>query len=294
MTGVEINRIYEQQIGQPYSGIEDVPKKNRRFRRALINSIKLKYRGLNEHIEFTELKSVIKTDVSFTPSAGRVNLYDNSIEYILAVAATYYKKVPGVIQVVSVSLAPNSAPIIQFRNPLRLRTGSRIRITSMPGTVPPGAIAEVYLKRVSVYKYGMYTDSSLTTPFAAGGPFVSGSQIDIKEVAEAYCFEIKSDEKISTLKSPSEYYPAYQVSDEGIAIYPYSPAEGVIPVLAKIDYISRSVVFFNLEDNVIEYLETYNEGFINHIIDEAAKSFHLDFKDYNAAGAQDREIMINP
>lgn len=292
MTGAEINRIYEQQIGQPYSGIEDIPKKNRRFRRALINSIKLKYRGLNEGIEFTELKSVIQTDVQFTPTAGRVNLYNNSIEYILAVAATYHKKVPGLIQVVSVTTATGLAPVIQFRNPINLRTGSLIRIITMPGTVL--SAVDVYLKKISLYKYGMYADQELVTPFQPAGPFVPGSSIDIKEISDAYCFEIKSDEKISNLKSPTERYPAYQISSGDMVVYPYSPSEGIVPVSVKIDYISRSVVFFDLEDTAIEYLETYNEGFINHIIDAAAKSFHLDFKDYNAAGAQDREILINP
>ena len=52
MTGVEINQIYSQQIGQTYSGLEDITKKNRRFKKALINAIEEKYRNLNEQREF--------------------------------------------------------------------------------------------------------------------------------------------------------------------------------------------------------------------------------------------------
>ena len=68
MTGVEINQIYSQQIGQTYSGIEDIPKKNRRFKKALINAIEEKYRNLNEQREFEEYTRMVNEQNARPPN----------------------------------------------------------------------------------------------------------------------------------------------------------------------------------------------------------------------------------
>lgn len=291
MTGEEINRIYEQQIGQPYSGIEDFPKKNRRFRKALINSIENKYRNLDEAREFMELRDVIRTEVSFTPDIdNKIDIFTNNISHVLAIRADYKTTIDSII-IKDISLGGSSIPIMTLYSISNLRTGSIIEISNPVGILPPQTSATLYLKQISSYKYQLYTNEQLTTPLSVSGPYSPSPAPVIKVIQRNYCHQIKSDEKISELKKGSVEYPAYEIESSSISIFPKLPNTCFN---ASIDYIKSDVVFFDLQDAIIEYLEFYSEKFIYYVISNAAKSFDLDYNDYNSASAQEREILTNP
>jgi hypothetical protein len=291
MTGEEINRIYEQQIGQPYSGIEDPAKKNRRFRKALINSIENKYRNLDEAREFMELRDVIKTEVSFVPDANnKIDIFSNNISHVLAIRADYKTTLEDIV-IKDISLGANSIPVMTLYSMSNLRTGSIIEILNPLGTLPPGNSAVLYLKQISAYKYQLYINEQLTVPFIIAGPYVSSPAPTVKVIHRNYCYQIRSDEKISELKKGSVEYPAYEIESSAISIFPRLPD----PCFnAAVDYIKSDVVFFDLQDAIIEYLQFYSEKFIYYVISNAAKSFDLDYNDYGSASAQEREILINP
>jgi hypothetical protein len=280
MTGVEINQVFSQQIGQTYSGVEDIAKKNRRFKKALINAIEENYRNLNEQREFDELKSVIKTEQEFTPVQNTIDISGNDILHVLAIKAKYKKPIPGII----IKNITNTTPVvIETFGPTNIRTGDVLDIANVVGNI--SANGEYTVTQKSLTKFTLEAS-------AGSGPFAQSPRIVINRVFYNYCQFLKSDEKISSFKVGTPDYPQYEIANEKIKLYPY--VQGAIePVKATIDYISRSLVTFDLALN-IDYSPIYTDKFIYHVIDLAAKDFSLTFRDYPASQGADQQILLNP
>lgn len=280
MTGVEINQVYSQQIGQTYSGIEDIAKKNRRFKKALINAIEEKYRNLNEQREFDEIKSVIKTEQEFTPVQNTIDISGNDILHVLAIKAKYKKPIPGII----IKSITNTTPVvIETFGPTNIRTGDVLDIANVVGNI--SANGEYKATQKSLTKIALEASSG-------SGPFTQSPNISISRVFYNYCQFLKSDEKISSFKIGTPDYPQYEIANEKIKLYPY--VQGAIePSKATIDYISRSLVTFDLLLNV-DYSPIYTDKFIYHVIDIAAKDFNLTFRDYQASQGTDQQMLFNP
>jgi hypothetical protein len=83
------------------------------------------------------------------------------------------------------------------------------------------------------------------------------------------------------------------VSFNELKVYPYTPGV-VAPLQVTVDYISRTVTYFDLNDNVTDYTGIYPEKFIYHVIDLATKDFDISFRDYQNSQATDQQIMFNP
>jgi hypothetical protein len=281
MTGVEINQVFSQQIGQTYSGIEDIAKKNRRFKKALINAIEEKYRNLNEQREFDEIKSVIKTEQEFTPAQNTIDISANDILHVLAIKAKYKKPIPAII----IKNFTNTTPIVvETFGPTNIRTGDVLDISNVVGNI--AANGEYRITQKSLTKFTLEGS-------AGNGQFAQSTNITINRVFYNYCQFLKSDEKISSFKVGTPDYPQYEIANEKIKLYPY--VQGAIePTKATIDYISRTLVTFELDNNIIDYSTTYTDKFIYHVIDIAAKDFNLTFRDYPASQGTDQQMLINP
>lgn len=72
ITGIEISRLFDQQVDKAYSGYLDPSKKNRLIKKALTELVEKKYRGLDTQQEYDELSSMIVSDLSITPMDGKV------------------------------------------------------------------------------------------------------------------------------------------------------------------------------------------------------------------------------
>jgi hypothetical protein len=284
MTGVEINQIYSQQIGQTYSGIEDIAKKNRRFKKALINAIEEKYRNLNEQREFDEIRSLISTQ-EFTPTNNYVDFSASNTAHVLSVKAKYKRIIPGL----TIKDITNTSPIVlDLFTPNNIRTGDTIMLENVLGnTAANGEFLAIVKNR---YKIELYTANG---PTAGNGQFVQSPLTTISRVFYNYCQFLKSDEKISSFKGATEDYPLYEISNNKIVFYPYAQGS-IAPSKVTIDQISNATVFFDLNDNTIDYSVTYPDKFIYHVIDTAAKDFNVTFRDYQNAQATDQQIMLNP
>jgi hypothetical protein len=283
MTGVEINQVFSQQIGQTYSGIEDIPKKNRRFKKALINAIEEKYRNLNEQREFDEIRSLITTQ-ELTPTNNYIDFTSNNISHVLAVKAKYKRTIPGL----TIKDITNTSPIVlNLFTPNNIRTGDTILLENVLGnTAANGEFLAVVKNR---YKIELYTANG---PTAGNGQFVQSPLTKISRVFYNYCQFLKSDEKISSFKGATEDYPLYEINDNKIVFYPYAPGS-IVPSNVTIDQISNATVFFELDSN-IDYSTVYPDKFIYHVIDMAAKDFDITFRDYQNSQATDQQIMLNP
>jgi hypothetical protein len=291
MTGQEINKLFEQQIGQTYSGIEDIFKKQRRFDRALIDAIEDKYGKYALDQQYEELSSFIKTEepMSIDPgSTNEVSLITNKINHILSAKAKYYTLLTDTV-IVSVS---NTTPIIvELFNPNNIRKGDRLLITGIAGNT--AANGEHYVTPLNRFKFALYSTPGTGSPVAGNGDYAPSAGVSISKVSYNYCQLIKADEKISAWKTGTKRFPLYEYSETFAKFYPNDALEG-FPAEVTMNYVTSDVRTIDLTDGVFDYTTIYPEKFIYNVISFAAKSFDLSFRDYTAAQAANQDIMTNP
>ena len=287
MTGQEINRLFEQQIGQTYSGIEDIAKKDRRFRRALIDAIEDKYGKYSIDQQYEELATFIKTEEVFIPIANKVSLVTNSINHILSVKAKYLKQIEDMV----VIDASNSTPIvIETFNATNIRRGDKIKISGIQGNI--AANGEFYVLPLNKFKFALYSVPGTLNPVAGSGTYVQSYNVLFQRVYYNYCQMVKADEKINSWKQATVAFPLYEYSESDTKFYPSNPTEGY-PVEVSMNYVTSDIKFIDLTDS-FDYLTIYPEKFIYNVINFAARSFDLTFRDYSAAQVVQQDIQNNP
>ena len=288
MTGQEINNLYEQQIGQTYSGIEDIAKKNRRFQRALIDAIEDKYGKYSIDQQYEELATFIKTEEPFTPINGNiVSLTTNSINHILSAKAKYLKQIEDMVVVG----ASNSTPIvIETFNATNIRRGDIIKISGIQGNV--AANGEFYVLPLNKFKFALYSTPGTSNPVAGSGTYVQSFNVLFQRVYYNYCQMVKADEKANSWKGATVTFPLYEYSQDNVKFYPSNTTEGY-PVEVTMNFVLSNVVYFDLTDS-FDYLTIYPEKFIYNVINFAVRSFDLSFRDYSAAQVVQQDIQNNP
>jgi hypothetical protein len=288
MTGQEINRLFEQQIGQTYSGIEDIAKKNRRFQRALIDAIEDKYGKYSIDQQYEELATFIRTEVPYTPTVNKVSLTANSINHILSAKAKYLKQIEDMVVVD----ASNSTPIIiETFNATNIRRGDIINISGIQGNV--AANGEFYAVPLNKFKFALYASPGTSSPVAGSGTYVQSFNVLFQRVYYNYCQMLKADERANSWKGATVAFPLYEYSEQDVKFYPSNPTQGY-PVEVTMNYVTSNVVYFQLQDNVVDYLLIYPEKFIYNVINFAVRSFDLSFRDYSAAQVVQQDIQNNP
>ena len=288
MTGEDINKLYEQQIGQTYSGIEDIAKKNRRFQRALIDAIEDKYGKYSIDQQYEELATFIKTEVAFTPTVNTVSLTTNSINHVLSAKAKYLKQIEDMVVVD----ASNSTPIIiETFNATNIRRGDVIKISGIQGNV--AANGEYYVLPLNKFKFALYSSPGTSNPVAGSGTYVQSFNVLFQRVYYNYCQMVKADEKINSWKRATVAFPLYEYSQQDIKFYPSNATDGY-PVEVSMNFVTSYIIPILLNDSSTDYLLIYPEKFIYNVINFAARSFDLSFKDYTAAQVVQQDIQINP
>jgi len=287
MTGQEINRLFEQQIGQTYSGIEDIAKKNRRFQRALIDAIEDKYGKYSSDQQYEELATFIRTEVPFTPTVNKVSLTTNFINHVLSAKAKYLKQIEDMVVVG----ASNSTPIvIETFNATNIRRGDVIKISGIQGNV--AANGEYYVLPLNKFKFALYSSPGTANPVAGSGTYVQSFNVLFQRVYYNYCQMVKADEKINSWKRATVAFPLYEYSEQDIKFYPSNDTDGY-PVEVSMNFVLSNVVYFDLTDS-FDYLTIYPEKFIYNVINFAVRSFDLSFRDYSAAQVVQQDIQNNP
>ena len=290
MTGPDINKLFEQQIGQTYSGIEDIAKKNRRFQRALIDAIEDKYGKYSIDQQYEELATFIKTEEVFVPTSNnRVALTTNSINHVLSAKAKYLKQIEDMIVVD----ASNSTPIIiETFNATNIRRGDIIKISGIQGNV--AANGEYYALPLNKFKFALYSSPGTGNPVAGSGAYVQSFNVLFQRVYYNYCQMLKADEKANSWKQATVAFPLYEYSEQDVKFYPSNTTEGY-PVEVSMNYVTSFVKEIKLDDITgFDYLTVYPEKFIYNVINFAVRSFDLSFRDYSSAQVVQQDIQINP
>jgi hypothetical protein len=287
MTGQEINRLFEQQIGQTYSGIEDIAKKNRRFQRALIDAIEDKYGKYSIDQQYEELATFIRTEVPFIPTVNKVSLTTNFINHVLSAKAKYLKQIEDMVMVD----ASNSTPIIiETFNATNIRRGDKIKITGIQGNV--AANGEFYVLPLNKFKFALYSSPGTANPVAGSGTYVQSFNVLFQRVYYNYCQMLKADEKANSWKGATVAFPLYEYSQDNIKFYPSNDTDGY-PVEVSMNFVLSNIVSIDLSDS-FDYLTIYPEKFIYNVINFAVRSFDLSFRDYSAAQVVQQDIQNNP
>jgi hypothetical protein len=289
MTGPEINKLFEQQIGQTYSGIEDIAKKNRRFQRALIDAIEDKYGKYSIDQQYEELATFIRTEVPFTPTVNAVSLTTNFINHVLSAKAKYLKQIEDMVVVD----ASNSTPIIiETFNATNIRRGDKIKITGIQGNV--AANGEFYVLPLNKFKFALYSSPGTSNPVAGSGAYVQSFNVLFQRVYYNYCQMLKADEKANSWKGATVGFPLYEYSLDNIKFYPSNDTDGY-PVEVSMNFVTSDVRPILLDDTTgFDYLTIYPEKLIYNIINFAVRSFDLSFRDYSAAQVVQQDIQNNP
>ena len=177
---------------------------------------------------------------------------------------------------------------IEFFTPVPLRNGERIIFSEMPLLMGVDQYDEAYLKRVSEFKYKLYSDEHLITPLAISGTYSSGTTV--KEIEYSYGKYYPSDRRISHLGLPTIEEPKYNQSQNFFKVFPSEHTCDKV----KVDYVKTPPVTILVGDTTQDLELYYSDTLMNRLTDEAVKMFYQQVRDPNQYTIADREMIDNP
>lgn len=280
MTGLELFTYFSEKVQQNYTGFIDTPTANRLFKQALYQAIESKYRVLVEQREFDHLTSVIKTEVPYTPVNSQLTLTSTGIvpDYLHLLAIKCKFTAPLFI---SLSGATNATPIVITVNERsNLRTGDNVDISGVIGNTNANGV--FYLKKLSDFRFGLYSDIELQVPVSGNAAYISGGTIS--RVYYKYAKLIRSDNKISTFATPTVDLPRYETVTNLIKIYPANCQQVLL------DYVTTAAVLIDVSDSATDLELTYSYQFLQFIITTAASIFSGEIKDNEQQRTQEIDL----
>lgn len=273
-TGLELSKIFDQKIGQAYTGYLDAIKKTRLFKEALFTAVENKAKMPEDQKVNDELFSILKTSAVFTTIANKI--YVSGVlsplipdyMHLRALKVKFTKAIDGI----SISGATNTNPIVvttATRN--NIRSKNLITITGVTGNT--SANGTFYIKVLTPSTFSLYADINLLVPVAGNGAYLSGGAIAV--VIYKYAKPFLSDRKIGTFGQPTVYDPKFEIADGQIKIYPETEAVQEI----TIDYVSKPYTLINPVDNTEDLEITYPIKFLYYVLDIAKGMFAEQVRD---------------
>lgn len=288
-TGAEISKIFDQKVGQAYTGYLDNTKKTRLLKEALFTAIENKYKSLSEQKQYDELYSVIKTEVAITPSANKFYLTGVATPvvadylHLMAIRVKFTQSVDGI----TIAGATNKTPIvITTSNRTNFRSGEQLTISGVLGNT--SANGTFYIRYITDTTFALYSNEKLTTAIAGNAEYISGGVIG--RVYYEYAKPLYSDRKIGSIGAATIDAPKYEIADGQIKIYP----ETETAQEATIDYIKKPTVFINTADASVDLELTYPLKFIYYIVDIARVMFAEQVRDTDLYQQANIDTLKNP
>jgi len=243
---------------------------------------------------FDTARSVQIDGVGFPPSTtydlskGRVT-YDKMLDdylHLLAMKCRMYTNGAGDDVYRMYVGTPGT---IEFFTPVSLRNGERILVTELGANMSSPAVGtEAYVKRVSEFKYELYSDEHLTTGVQVQGVYSSGTVV--KEIEYEYGKYYPSDRRISDLGLPTIEKPKYNQSENFFKIFPSEHKCDKVTV----DYVSKPAIDITVTDTVLDLENFYSKTLLYRLTDEAVKMFYQETRDPNQYMVADKEMVDNP
>lgn len=234
-----------------------------------------------------ELVTPIPLGTNYDQFTGEV-IYDKMLSdylHLLAMKCRMYTNAAG--EDVYRMYAGNPG-IIEFFTPVTLRDGERIIFSEMPLNMGVSQYDEAYLKRVSEFKYKLYSDEHLITPIEINGAYSNGAAV--KEIEYSYGKYYPSDRRISHLGLPTIEEPKYNQSENFFKVFPSEHKCDKVTV----DYVSKQAIDITVTDTTINLENFYSRALLYRLTDEAVKMFYQETRDPNQYTIADREMIDNP
>jgi hypothetical protein len=235
-----------------------------------------------------ELVTPIPLSTNYDQSTGEV-IYDKMLSdylHLLAMKCRMYTNAAGEDVYRMYVGTPGT---IEFFTPVALRDGERIIFNQVASSITaPIVNSEAYIKRVSEFKYELYSDEHLISPLAIAGSYSRGTTV--KEIEYSYGKYYPSDRRISHLGLPTIEEPKYNQSDNFFKVFPSEHTCDKV----KVDYIRRPTIAINVTDTILDLENFYSDTLMNRLTDEAVKMFYQQVRDPNQYTIADREMIDNP
>jgi hypothetical protein len=183
----------------------------------------------------------------------------------------------------SVAATPSKIEItLQKRS--QLRDGNKITISGVVGA--NGMNGERYVKQIGTRRYRLYNDAELLSPVVATSAYISGGVITSTKINS--CFQLKPDQYVQKVDSPTKRFPRYQMADNAIIIEPKSNLQYV-----EMDYIKLPPFEIDPLNNDTDLLLYYSQEFIEYLVDYTARLFDLDTKNVQALNMDTPQVVTN-
>jgi hypothetical protein len=183
----------------------------------------------------------------------------------------------------SVNATPSKIEItLQKRS--QLRDGNKITISGVVGA--NGMNGERYVKQIGTRRYRLYNDEELLSPVVATSAYVSGGVITSTKINS--CFQLKPDQYVQKVDSPTKRFPRYQMADNAIIIEPKSNLQYV-----EMDYIKLPPFEIDPLNNDTDLLLYYSQEFIEYLVDFTARLFDLDTKNVQGLNMDTPQVVTN-
>lgn len=259
MTGYQFDQIFQRKINQPYSDMYGVQQRNDLYKEALISSIELMYKNLDEQREYDYLNYMISTNLEVDLTSSEVLLNDISPEYFHLLACRIVcKDYDWNATVTNYNVATQT---ITLNKKTALRSGELVN--------PAHGSIYLYVKQIGTFQYVLYNDAALTDIYGSVLP-----NLELSRYVSYWGKPIASDDKIDPFQDASIYFPRYEISVRSLKILP--PAVKVI-----LDYLRQPLLGIDCQDQSIDLEAFYPYKFLIFIAERAAEKFSLETKDSN-------------
>jgi hypothetical protein len=218
-----------------------------------------------------------------TFQSGNVVTTDMAQDYmhLFSVRAAYIFENEDEID--SVNATPSKIEItLQKRS--QLRDGNKITISGVVGA--NGMNGDRYVKQIGTRRYRLYNDEELLSPVVATSAYISGGVITSTKMNS--CFQLKPDQYVQKVDSPTKRFPRYQMADNAIIIEPKSNLQYV-----EMDYIKLPPFEIDPLNNDTDLLLYYSQEFIEYLVDFTARLFDLDTKNVQGLNMDTPQVVTN-
>jgi len=260
VSGSDLKVLFNVKTNSPYSQAIGDTKMSAIFNEALVKTVEDIYRKGDNDYTLDNVRSLVKTGVTAAVATNRITTASvTDLNHILAVKC-YIQDATFKPLLTNVLLIDGTYTRIVLSKASALRSKEQVLLTGTPIT------GTYYVKQLNETVYELYTDVNLLVPAYNGVPYANAGTVS--RVIGRYTMPYKSEDKNSSLATPTIYYPKHQET----YLYVKLDAGGSTILSAELDYITNIAVPIDVT-GVTDLLPIYPQELLYKITDRACEIF---------------------
>lgn len=249
---VKTNAAYSQAIGDT--------KMSAIFNEALVKTVEEIYRKGDSDYTLDNVRSLVKTNEAAAVAANNITTASvTDLNHILAIKC-YIQDASFKATLTNILLVDGTYTRIVLSRPSALRSKEQVLLAGTPIT------GTYYVKQLNETVYELYTDINLLTPAYNGIPYANAGTVT--RVVGRYTMPYKSEDKNSSLSTPTIYYPKHQETQTYIKL----DAGGSTISSAELDYITNIATPIDVT-SAADLIPTYPQELLYKVTDRACEIF---------------------